>query len=99
MFYNAKDYVQCRLLTDKLNRMNKAKEQLYYLKTKILKLQEVPDNIRLELTNDIYKIEQELNIDDVSKSVAIDYAGFCVICDRAKLPIIKIEDYIEQYVC
>tara|TARA_R110000787_G_scaffold158865_1_gene272712 strand:- start:117 stop:395 length:279 start_codon:yes stop_codon:yes gene_type:complete len=44
-----------------------AKEQLYYLKAKILKLQEVPDNIRLELTNDIYKIEQALNIDNVSK--------------------------------
>ena len=46
--------------------MNKAKEQLYYLKSKILKLQEVPDNIRLELTNDIYKIEQALNMQNVS---------------------------------
>lgn len=64
--------------------MNKAKEQLYYLKTKILKLQEVPDNIRLELTNDIYKIEQELNIDDVSKCCNCDETiineSYCECC-------------------
>ena len=43
-------------------KMETIEKQLYYLKAKILKLQDVPDNIRLELANDIYKIEQALSL-------------------------------------
>ena len=37
-----------------------------------------------------------LDIPIVSKSVAKQYAEFCVRCDREKLPLIKIEDYLKQ---
>jgi len=40
-----------------------------------------------------------LGIGGVSKSVAQQYAEFCVRCDREKLPLIKIEDYLNQYCC
>ena len=64
--------------------MKRIKEQLYYLKAKILKLQDVTDNIRLELTNDIYKIEQALNIDDVSNNEV-------ACCGNCHLPLDNIE--------
>jgi len=35
----------------------------------------------------------------VSKSVAVEYAEFCVRCDREKLPLLCLEDYIKQYCC
>jgi hypothetical protein len=35
-------------------------------------------------------------LDDVSYSVAQQYAEFCVMCDREELPLIRIEDYINQ---
>ena len=35
----------------------------------------------------------------VSKSVATEYAEFCVRCDRDKLPLLCLEDYIKQYCC
>ena len=34
-----------------------------------------------------------------SKSVAVEYAEFCVRCDREKLPLLCLEDYIKQYCC
>ena len=37
-----------------------------------------------------------LDIPIVSKSVAKQYAEFCVRCDREKLPLIKLEDYLKQ---
>jgi hypothetical protein len=35
----------------------------------------------------------------VSNSIAIQYAEFCVRCDREKLPLLCLEDYIKQYCC
>lgn len=35
----------------------------------------------------------------VSKSIAIKYAEFCVRCDREKLPLLCLDDYIKQYCC
>ena len=32
----------------------------------------------------------------VSYSVAQQYAEFCVRCDRERLPLIKIEEYLKQ---
>ena len=42
------------------------------------------------------KLVDLLPINDVSYSVAEQYADFCVRCDREKLPLIKIEDYLKQ---
>jgi hypothetical protein len=35
----------------------------------------------------------------VSKSVAKQYAEFCVRCDRKGLPLLELDDYIKQYCC
>lgn len=45
--------------------MEEVKSKLHYLKTKILQYSEIPDNIRLELSNDIFKVEQALTIHSV----------------------------------
>lgn len=42
------------------------------------------------------KESEALSIHDVSYSVAQQYAEFCVRCDREKLPLIKIDDYLKQ---
>ena len=42
---------------------------------------------------------EQLILHGVSKSVAIKYAEFCVECDRKGLPLLLIDDYIEQYCC
>lgn len=42
---------------------------------------------------------QTLPIDSVSKSVAKQYAEFCVRYDREGLPLLELEDYIKQYCC
>ena len=41
------------------------------------------------------KINVDLN--DVSKRNAKGYAEFCVICDRGKLPLLELDDYIKLY--
>ena len=38
-----------------------------------------------------------LGIGSVSKSVAKQYAEFCVRCDREGLPLLELDDYIKQY--
>lgn len=43
------------------------------------------------------KIKQSLSIAFVSKSVAKQYAEFCVKCDREGLPLLELNDYIKQY--
>ena len=55
----------------------------------------------VRLLEDLHKLGYKLvkNNDllhDVSYSVAQQYAEFCVRCDREKLPLIKIEDYLKQ---
>lgn len=39
------------------------------------------------------------SIHSVSKSVAKQYAEFCVRCDREGLPLLELDDYIKQYCC
>ena len=34
----------------------------------------------------------------VSESIATKYAEFCVICDREKIPLICLEDFIDRSV-
>ena len=41
------------------------------------------------------KAEQQLR-DMVKHDVAEQYAKFCVICDRKKLPLINLKDYLRQ---
>ena len=38
----------------------------------------------------------DLSLQNVSYPVAQQYAEFCIRCDREKLPLIKIEDYLKQ---
>jgi hypothetical protein len=40
---------------------------------------------------------KKLNTPRVSNCIAIEYAEFCVRCDREKLPLLCLEDYIKQY--
>jgi len=49
-----------------------------------------------DLATDIVKL---FTIHNVSKSVAKKYAEFCVECDRKGLPLLLLDDYIEQYCC
>lgn len=43
------------------------------------------------------EIVKKLSISGVSNSIATEYAEFCVRCDREKLPLLCLEDYIKQY--
>ena len=49
--------------------------------------------------NKAYDKGKKLSIDSVSKIVAKKYAEFCVECDRKGLPLLLLDDYIEQYCC
>ena len=40
---------------------------------------------------------EQLRFHSVSNSIATEYAEFCVRCDREKLPLLCLEDYIKQY--
>jgi len=54
------------------------------------------------LENKLTEAESELKklrLADVSNSIATEYAEFCVRCDREKLPLLCLEDYIKQYCC
>ena len=42
-------------------------------------------------------LTEQLRIHSVSNSIAAEYAEFCVRCDREKLPLLCLEDYIKQY--
>ena len=44
-------------------------------------------------------LTEQLRIHSVSNSIATEYAEFCVRCDREKLPLLCLEDYIKQYCC
>jgi len=44
-------------------------------------------------------VNEQLRLCIVSKSVAKQYAEFCVICDREGLPLLELDDYIKQYCC
>jgi len=65
-------------------------------------------NLRTEIENIVHEILMEgvtkedavkelLNLHSVSNSIATEYAEFCVRCDRDKLPLLCLEDYIKQY--
>ena len=47
----------------------------------------------------IERDEKQLLLHGVRKSVAKQYAEFCVRCDRDGLPLLEIDDYIKQYCC
>ena len=48
---------------------------------------------------EVQDLVKKLSIDNVSKSVAKQYAEFCVRCDREGLPLLELDDYIKQYCC
>lgn len=50
-----------------------------------------------ELKKVIREQDEQLRLHSVSNSIAIEYAEFCVRCDREELPLLQLEDYIKQY--
>jgi len=69
--------------------------------SKFLELQiKLLEKERVELREEIIKLKAEnkkqLTSTDVSKSVAKEYAEFCVRCDREGLPLIELDSYIKQ---
>ena len=40
---------------------------------------------------------KQCDVHNVSKSVAKQYAEFCVRCDRKGLPLLELEDYIKEH--
>jgi len=50
-----------------------------------------------QLKKIIREQDEQLRLHSVSNSIAIEYAEFCVKCDREKLPVLCLEDYIKQY--
>ena len=57
----------------------------------------VNDIKKLKIENK--ELSEQLRLHSVSNSVATEYAEFCVRCDREKLPLLCLEDYIKQYCC
>jgi hypothetical protein len=55
----------------------------------------VNDIKRLKTENK--ELNKQLRLHSVSNSIATEYAEFCVRCDREKLPLLCLEDYIKQY--
>ena len=67
-----------------------------------------PDREVVTLNQELITAEQgmrwahefkQLHLHSVSNSIATEYAEFCVRCDREKLPLLCLEDYIKQYCC
>lgn len=52
-----------------------------------------------QLKKIIREQDEQLRLHSVSNSIATEYAEFCVRCDREKLPLLCLEDYIKQYCC
>lgn len=50
-----------------------------------------------QLKKIIREQDEQLRLHSVSNSIATEYAEFCVRCDREKLPLLCLEDYIKQY--
>jgi hypothetical protein len=50
-----------------------------------------------QLKKIIREQDEQLRLHSVSSSIATEYAEFCVRCDREKLPLLCLEDYIKQY--
>ena len=51
-----------------------------------------------ELKKVIKEQNKQLRLHRVSNSIATEYAEFCVRCDREKLPLLCLDDYIKQFV-
>jgi hypothetical protein len=60
---------------------------------------DIAEKLRLELITTDEARDLLLGLFIVSNSIATEYAEFCVRCDREKLPLLCLEDYIKQYCC
>ena len=69
-----------------------------YLGEEIERLESFKNPIteHIEQLKEFKAIKKALSIHSVSYPVAQQYAEFCVRCDREKLPLIKIDDYLKQ---
>ena len=69
------------------------------MKTELSKIaQDLEEEIK-KLKAIIKEQNEQLRLHSVSNCIAIEYAEFCVRCDREKLPLLCLEDYIKQYCC
>ena len=50
-----------------------------------------------QLKNIIKEQNEQLRLHSASNTIATEYAEFCVRCDREKLPLLCLEDYVKQY--
>ena len=50
-----------------------------------------------QLKATIKEQSEQLRLYSVSNSIATEYAEFCVRCEREKLPLLCLEEYIKQY--
>ena len=93
------------ILNDRLRQMNDAYDKFVVngnadangdnAKSNRDKVEQLTNAIKILSTN-IDTSERQLTIPVVSKSIAIEYAEFCIKCDREKLPLLCLEDYIKQ---
>lgn len=47
----------------------------------------------------INNLERKLALFSVSKSVAKEWGEFIIRCEREGMPLLLLDDYIEQYCC
>lgn len=64
-----------------------------------IKMATLPRDTMEEILKFVEYADKQLRLGAVSNSVAAEYAEFCVRCDREKLPLLCLEDYIKQYCC
>ena len=77
---------------------NKLEKQAIGIVAQLFDLTEVPVEKRQQINDTAYDyMLEQLRLHSVSNSVATEYAEFCVRCDRDKLPLLCLEDYIKQY--
>ena len=70
------------------------------IEERIKHLQEDINVVSLAKISELTLVNQrlkQLRLHSVSNSIATEYAEFCVRCDREKLPLLCLEDYIKQY--
>jgi len=64
-----------------------------------IRIATLPRDTMEEILKFVEYADKQLRLGAVSNSVADEYAEFCVRCDREKLPLLCLEDYIKQYCC
>jgi hypothetical protein len=53
--------------------------------------------IEEDWSNISHELLVEFDKETLYKSIATEYAEFCVICDRKGIPLISLDDYIKNF--